>query len=294
MDLITRSLLTEFSREQGFERLEESEQFERFAAFLTVSRWVSETLDPDEVAVGSGSDTGIDAIAILVNGSLVDDEASVYEFAERNGFLDVSFLFVQAETSPSFDAAKIGTFGFGVRDFFSSNPVLPRSSEVSDLARVMRAIYSQSSKFKRSNPICRLYYVTTGTWVGDRALEARKNAVIDDLTTLRIFSQVEFTPIDATAIQRLHRESRNSVSREFDFAQKTVVPTITGVTEAYVGLLPATEFLRLVEDEDGEILRGIFYDNVRDWQDFNAVNTEMRETLSSGAVSSPVKQTLQK
>src|SRR5690606_4880081 len=123
-------------------------------------------------------------------------------------------------------------------------------------------------------------------WVGDRALEARKNAVVDDLTTLRIFSQVEFTPIDATAIQRLHRESRNSVSREFDFAQKTVVPTIAGVTEAYVGLLPATEFLRLVEDEDGEILRGIFYDNVRDWQDFNAVNTEMRETLSSEAIKS--------
>lgn len=281
MDLVTRSLLTEFAREHEIESLAESEQFERFAAFLTISRWVSETIDTDEVVVGSGSDTGIDAIAILVNGSLVDDEASVHEFVERNGFLDVTFIFVQAETSSSFDASKIGTFGFGVSDFFSSSPVLPRSQEINELAQVMGEIYRQSSRFKRANPICRLYYVTTGTWVADKALEARRQAVIDDLSGLRIFSSVEFVPVDAASIQRLYRESRNSVAREFDFSQKTVVPTIAGVTEAYVGLLPATEFLRLVEDESGEILRGIFYDNVRDWQDFNPVNTEMRETLSA-------------
>jgi hypothetical protein len=286
MDLITKSLLTEFAREQGIERYSESEQFERFAASLTIGRWVSETIDPDEVVVGSGSDTGIDAVAILVNGSLVDDAVSVNELAERNGFLEVLFVFVQAETSSSFDAAKIGTFGFGVRDFFSPQPVLPRSQEINDLAQVMRAIYEQSSKFKRANPICRLYYVTTGSWVGDKTLQARQGAIVDDLIALRIFSSVEFQPIDAAAVQRLYRESRNSIARDFEFSQKTVVPTINGVTEAYVGLLPASEFLRLVEDEEGEILRGIFYDNVRDWQDFNSVNTEMRDTLSSNTMKS--------
>lgn len=286
MDLVTKSLLTEFAREQGIERYSESEQFERFAASLTIGRWVSENIDPDDVVVGSGADTGIDAVAVLVNGSLVDDAVSVNELAERNGFLEVLFIFVQAETSSSFDAAKIGTFGFGVRDFFSSEPVLPRSQEINDLANVMRAIYKQSSKFKRANPICRLYYVTTGSWVGDKTLQARQAAVVDDLVALRIFSSVEFQSIDAGAIQRLYRESRNSIARDFEFSQKTVVPTINGVTEAYVGLLPASEFLRLVEDEEGEILRGIFYDNVRDWQDFNSVNTEMRDTLSSDTMKS--------
>jgi hypothetical protein len=149
------------------------------------------------------------------------------------------------------------------------------------LGKIMSAIYKQSSKFKRGNPTCRLYYVTTGTWTNDLALEARRRAAIDDLTGLRIFRSVEVLPVDAEGIQRLNRESRNSVARDFDFALKAVVPTIEGVTESYVGLLPAPEFLRLVEDENGEILRGIFYDNVRDWQDFNVVNSEMRETLAS-------------
>jgi hypothetical protein len=145
----------------------------------------------------------------------------------------------------------------------------------------MSAIYKQSSKFKRGNPACRLYYVTTGQWTGDAALEARRQAAIEDIMALRIFRSVDVVPVDADGIQRLNRESRNSVSREFDFGLKTVVPAIQGVTEAYVGLLPGPDFLRLVEDENGEMLRGIFYDNVRDWQDFNVVNSEMRETLAS-------------
>lgn len=281
MDRITKSLLTEFTSEQNLESLPEDKQFEHFAAFLTIGRSLSEALDTSEVVIGSGGDTGIDAVAIIVNGSLVQDAAEIDEFVERNGYLDVSFIFVQAERSSNFDTAKIGQFSFGVQDFFKDTPALPRGREVTELAKIMSAIYGQSSKFKRGNPACRLYYVTTGTWVGDMALEARRRAAVDDITSMRIFRSVEFLPVDVEGIQRFNRESRNSVSREFEFAQKTVVPTIAGVTEAYVGLLSAPEFLRLIEDENGEILKGIFYDNVRDWQDFNAVNSEIRDTLES-------------
>ncbi|MGE8689058.1 MAG: AIPR family protein [Achromobacter sp.] len=281
MDKITKSLLNEFVNEHNLGRLAEDKQFEHFAAFLTVGRSLGETLDTNDVVVGAGSDTGIDAIAIVVNGALVDDVAAINEFVERNGYLDVTFIFVQAERSASFDTAKIGQFSFGVNDFFKDENALPRNKDVEELAQVMTAIYEHSSKFRRGNPTCRLYYVTTGVWAGDAALEARRKSAVDDLLNLRIFKNVEFVPIDAEGIQRLHRESKNSVSREFDFALKAVVPTIDGVTESYVGLLAAPEFLKLVQDETGEILKGIFYDNVRDWQDFNAVNSEMRETLSS-------------
>jgi hypothetical protein len=51
------------------------------------------------------------------------------------------------------------------------------------------------------------------------------------------------------------------------------------VTEAYIGLLPANQFISILRDEDGEITKSIFYDNVRDWQDYNPVNTENRDTL---------------
>jgi AIPR protein len=283
MDRITKSLLDEFAKESDLTAVPEDTQFEHFASFLTTGAQLGEVLDTGEVVLGSSGDTGIDAIAILVNGSLVDSISAVEEFAESNGYLDVTFLFVQAERSSNFETAKIGTFGFGVMDFFKESPSLPRSAEVERLARIMTAIYDNSSKFRRGNPICRLYYVTTGTWTSDAALEARRRAVQDDLLGLKQFRSVELTPIDAEGLQRLYRESRHSISKEFEFSQKTVVPDIKGVSEAYVGLLPAPEFLRLIMDTNGEMLKGIFYDNVRDWQDFNAVNTEMRETLSSDA-----------
>jgi AIPR protein len=56
---------------------------------------------------------------------------------------------------------------------------------------------------------------------------------------------------------------------------------VPGVTEAYLGHIPASQFLSVIRDDDGEIIPSIFYDNVRDWQDYNPVNTEMRSTLET-------------
>ncbi|MBZ5541096.1 MAG: AIPR family protein [Acidobacteriia bacterium] len=286
MDRITKSLLDEFSKEQDIMTLAEDKRFEHFSCYLTVGRFLLEAFDTADIVTGSGGDTGIDGIAIIVNGSLISDADLIEDYAERNGYLDVDFIFVQAERSSAFDSAKIGQFEFGVQDFFEEKPKLPRNAAVKSAASIMAAAYTRSSKFKRRNPTCKLYYVTTGRWIGDAALEARRKTVVADLKSLGLFGEVEFLPIDADSIQRLYRDSKNSVTREFEFPQRTVVPDIEQVSEAYLGLLPASEFLRLIEDEDGDILKSIFYDNVRDWQEYNPVNTEMRDTLVSGELRS--------
>ena len=45
MDRITTSLLEEFSKAMGIEGLSEERRFEHFAAYLTTSRFISETFD---------------------------------------------------------------------------------------------------------------------------------------------------------------------------------------------------------------------------------------------------------
>ncbi|HEY1248282.1 MAG TPA: AIPR family protein, partial [Nitrososphaera sp.] len=122
--------------------------------------------------------------------------------------------------------------------------------------------------------------------VGDENLEARRRAAIADLSSLRLFRDVDFIPVDADAIQKLYHQTKNAITREFTFSERTVIPEIPGVTEAYLGLVPATEFLSLIQDENGELIKSIFYDNVRDWQDYNPVNTEIKETLSSNSLKS--------
>ncbi len=166
-------------------------------------------------------------------------------------------------------------------DFFRERPSLPRNERVNALAEVMAAVYQRSSKFTRGNPICRLYYATTGRWSGDQALEARKNAVVEDLHQLAIFREVQFLPVGADVIQRFYNDSKNAISRDFMFVSKTVVPESAGVKEAYLGLLPARDFIALLDDGSGSILKSIFYDNVRDWQEYNTVNSEIRASLQS-------------
>ena len=281
MDRITKSLLDEFSRESGLDATEEHKQFAHFATYLAVTRHLGESFDTEDLVVESGGDTGIDAIGILVNGALVADSELVEELAQTNGFVDATFIFVQAERSAGFETSKIGQFGFGVVDFFNDKPTLPRNEGVKAAAEIMTEIYKRSGQFKRGNPICRLFYITTGRWTNDRNLEARRQGVVEDLQQLGLFREIEFLPVGADGIQRFYNQTKNAISREFTFADKTVIPEMPGVKEAYLGLLPASEFIGLLDDGSGSILKSIFYDNVRDWQEYNPVNSEIALTLES-------------
>ncbi|MGY4169887.1 AIPR family protein [Bradyrhizobium sp. USDA 4529] len=281
MDLITSSLLNDFTKEFQLDDLPESERFEHFTAYVTIRRHYSEIFDTSDVAVGSGNDLGIDAIAIIVNGVLITDTDAFNDLIGGNpDYLDVSFIFVQAERSPSFDASKLGNFAYGVTEFFNPDTKEPRNDQVLAAVNLMQAIFSKSAKFKRGNPTCRLYYATTGKWSGDGALEARRTAVEGDLDSLDYFSEVEVTAVGAADLQKFYNQTKNSISREFVFANRQDVPEIPGVKEAFVGFVPVKQFLPIIS-ESGEIIRSIFYDNVRDFQGYNGVNNEIRETLKS-------------
>jgi hypothetical protein len=85
-----------------------------------------------------------------------------------------------------------------------------------------------------------------------------------------------------TTVHRLFTNTKNAVAREFIFDRKVEIPAIPGVSLAFVGYIPAKDFVGIITDDAGDdILGSIFYDNVRDWQDYNPVNSEIRTTLGS-------------
>src|ERR1700733_11231474 len=105
MDKVTESLLNEFSKENGLDTLKEDKKFEHFASFVAVRGEHTESFDTDSIVVGQdeqsigGNDIGIDGIAIIANGILITDVEELDELADRAGYLDVMFVFLQAETS---------------------------------------------------------------------------------------------------------------------------------------------------------------------------------------------------
>lgn len=281
MDRITKSLLDEFVKQNTLESVPEETAFEHFTGYLVTSTHYTENFDSEDIHVGAGSDCGIDSISIIVNGSLVTEPEEIEDLAETNGYLDVTFIFNQAERSNGFETSKIGQFGFGVTDFFSASPSLPQNDDIKAKGKIVNEIFSRSSKFKKGNPQCFLYYTTTGKWGGDTNLKVRKDAVVSDLQNLNIFRRVEFEFIDAEKIQALFRQTKNAISTEINFPQRTVLPDLPGIEQSYLGLLNSTEYLKLIQNTNEEVITSIFYDNVRHWQEWNSVNKEIKETLES-------------
>jgi hypothetical protein len=282
MDLVTQSLLASFADEESLpDSLDNATIFEHFVNFSAVSAEYSDEFDVEEVHTGGGEDLGIDGIAVIVNGNLVTDLAEVEDLAAANKYLEVHLVFTQAKSGVNFSGSEISNFFFGVKDFFAAKPSLPRNAEVAQKEKLVRGVYQKSTFFKRGNPTINLYYATTGKWQDDAKLLARIDNEREALFELNIFSKSVFTPLDARALQRLYTKAKNRLSKSVNFSSRITLPALPGIEESYLGYLPTDEYLKLITDDSGGIARGLFYDNVRDFQGDNPVNREIEETLSS-------------
>lgn len=284
MDRITTSHVEAFRAEQALPKNEEATTFEHFVNFCIIADLHDEEFDIHDVHTGGGADLGIDGLAIIVNGALVTTIDEMNDLRATNSYLDVRFMFMQAKSGTSFSGESMASFGDGVLDFFSDKPSLPHSEKIAQLRELMTWLYDHSVDFRQGKPSCELSFVTTGRWVEDAHLTAKMNRVESNLLDLNLFSRVTFRALGASEIQASWTRSRNAASVEFTFQNKVTMPDIAGISESYVGVLPLGEFLKVVaDDESGTIRKNIFYDNVRDFQGSNAVNSEMSKSLQSQA-----------
>jgi len=283
-DRILESYLKDFVKENRLEGLEEHEAFEHFANYCIVAKVHSGSFDFEEVSVGGGGDGGIDGIAIIVNEHLVSAKEEIDFFKETLRRLDVQFIFLQSKTSSRFDMGDIGNFLFGVKSFFETKSPISFNPQIQHLRELKEYIYDFSIDMDR-NPICHMYYVTSGKWTGDRTLEGRIEANVKHLEQSDLFSEVKFIPVDSESIRKTYRELKLKVIKEIVFEKHTILPQIGSVQEAYIGILPCAEYMKLVCDDEGNLRRNIFYDNVRDYQGNNPVNEEIAETLRDASLN---------
>ena len=284
-DLVLEGFVNNFAEGRGLAELPQDEIFEAFATYsLLRNRHQCDVADLDDsLLVGGNADGGIDSIAILVNGRPVHTEDDVRFFAEHLQRLDVDFVFLQAKTSPHFKASEIGHFIYGVQQFFAAvsgqEPQIAFGPHIYGLIDIARHIYGQSIRM-RANPNCFLYFTTTGTWQGDPDPASRLSAGETELTATQMFSEVRAVAVDAETLKTIYREIERGVVKEIEFSRTATFPRIAGVDDAYIGLLPGREFIKLISNDSGELNRELFYDNVRDFQGNNPVNTEIGHTLA--------------
>jgi hypothetical protein len=280
MDKITGSLLQTFVSQNELEGQSESTRFEHFSNYSVASKLFRGSFELEDIHTGAGGDCSIDGMFIIVNSRIVNDIDELQDIVDGAGHLDADISFIQSKTTSSFSGADIGSFIHGVKDFLSDTPKLVQNTKIQKLKRIWEDIILKSSYMVNRRPHCKLFYVCTGKWVEDQNLKAVIESGNNEIDAIGLFDNVSLEPLGASEVQRLYHETKNKLSATVTFQNRITLPDIKGVSEAYLGVIPFNEYLKLIQDGNHTI-HSIFDDNVRDFQGNNSVNKKIKGTLES-------------
>jgi len=284
---ILLGLINEFEEDFALKKTEESKSFERLVNYVVLSKIdpdaFSDTAVFDLIDVDKKSTFGVDAFAMFINDNLVTDIEDI-EHHRKTKRLDVRFVFVQSKRSTSVDSGDLLKFTSSVRNVFSQIPAVPLSEELNGVKELIDEIFKHENArlFANKKPKCELYFATSGSSIKDDTLlgilrgeEQNIHSCVPELQSVQI------KHVDADYIIDAYSEIENRFSVLITFDKSVPCERISDVEQAFIGFLPASEFLKLITGSDGNIRKNIFYENVRDFQGVeNTVNTEISETLS--------------
>lgn len=276
--------LEDFLDDYGIAEHDLSVAFEHFSNYCMFSLNSPEVYHADglfyeAVHTGKSGDCAIDGIMILINDEPVTTLEEAKEAVKIKRGFTAKFFFVQAKTSDNFSSAEMLNYGYGVKSFFEDEK-LNANKKIMDYKEIADFIFDNSVNFSE-NPTCVLYYVTTGKWVGDTNLTKIVDVQKRELDNMNLFVSVDFLPIDLNRLMTIYKELNNSILREVVIAKNVPFPEIEGAKQAYLGLIPFGEYLKLITDEGGALIQGVFYDNVRGYLGENPVNSEIINTLQN-------------
>lgn len=283
MDVITKGFLNDFIERKGYSKIKESDQFEYFCNFCVINKEF-DSISFDEKIISTGNSTqGIDGIGIIVNNKLCSNSSEIKQIMELNRVLTVTFVFIQSKSSSSFNNQQIENFCRWTKNFFNEESTLFTTDEMKNFIEMREFIYSNTRLMKERSPICKLYFCTTGKWLNDPNLISVIESNKKEIENLDKFKEIEIIPIDHLDLQNLYRKTKEPVEATIKFERRVNIPTINEITVAYSGLLPFSEFKKIIIDDTGK-MKSVFDDNIRDYleQSTNPVNKDISKTIQNG------------
>jgi hypothetical protein len=282
LDRVTEGLLNAWTAAQGIQDKEQSELFEHFANFIILSKNHDQPFSVDDYAYGADGTIGIDGFAISVNGELIPNLEDLDDVLSALRSVEASITIVQAKRSTEYRLGELSIFADTAVSLLTR--IAAPHIGLREPHQMLQRLYDASAKFS-VNPTVRLYYVTTGNWQQPAPLVSKIHDAVDQLKEANLFSRVDFHVWGAKQVQDNWRAIDTAAEVTIQFDQKTTLPDMSAVREAYLGVLPGQEFVKLVTDDEGEIRKTLFFDNVRDFQGDNEVNKDIEKTLTSSEAS---------
>ena len=286
MHPVIRAQLDEFSAAHSKEDLTESEYFEVFCIHSIENGLMALSIDPFNAHLES-TEFGIDGVSVLVQGEACvdpDQTAAALSVGKNHA---TEFHFFQGKTSTKASYGDVTKFLDAVVDFFEAG-TLAHSEQVDELKACKDQIYSSPTKI---NPSLRCFFCTTGTGEVSPPVQQLIDANHKRMDEMSLFSDIEITVHGAKSLQEGYRSATNSISATFDFPKAITLPRHPAVDEAFIGVVPALELLRLATlpgapADEPRINRAVFYDNIRDFNPQSEINQAMLNELREGSEKS--------
>lgn len=282
MDRVTTGLLSTWLSNHGAKIEDESTQFEHFVNFIILSRQHDQQFTVDDYSYGADGTIGIDGFALTINGELIPGLEELEDALSGAHHIEAAITLVQAKRSSGYNLGDLSIFADTSVSLLTKDDAPHPGLSVP--AQMLKRLFDVSSRFPW-NPICRLYYVSTGTWHEPAPLVSKIQNTTETLEQSNLFSRVDFHVWGAKQVQDNWRAIDTATEVTIQFDQRTTLPDMPGIREAYLGVLPGDEFVKLVTDDEGDVRKTLFFDNVRDFQGDNDVNKDIERTLVSTEAS---------
>lgn len=276
-NIILTGMLKDFVQRHELQDESTACQFEKFANYCLLKTDHYDSFEFDKV--GTGDCLGIDGVAISIGGIIVDELEDAKHFTKAQ--FEAKFYFSQAKTSSNFDLGDFLKFITTIKVFFSSD-IFAVPKELHKTFVIKQLIYERSAKL-RNLPEVELSYVYSGKYaLKGTQIERQIEGEVQSLRDMPyLFSDVTWHIHDGETIARLYRETQNDIQKEVSFQRHVALPQIRGARAAYLGVVGCKDYVRIIQKENGEINKGLFFENVRDFLGGNnPVNEEIAKTIN--------------
>ncbi|MGC4008156.1 MAG: AIPR family protein [Pseudomonas sp.] len=282
MHVIIKSHLNQFSKNFALDNLAESHQFERFSNYCIASDRSSEKVLLDEITTGA-DDAGIDGVIFLIDGEIITSPEAAQDILSRpKKNIVAEIIFIQSKSSENFEKAQISNFGDGISDLISESTELPICETLQNAKEIIKIILQNIGKVEDGQPIASAYYVTTGEYnESAKEIKAALTLLKKKIDSTGFFSSANVYPIGRKELIKLYSKISSGVEATLEVKGFLPYPTIPGVEEAYLALVPAKSYVEKLLNDNGKIRASVFEENVRAYLGSdNPVNSEISKTIS--------------
>lgn len=258
---------------------DKSEAFENVANTLILEPY---DLSVDEIDAGTTDGAGdgqIDAMYVLANGAVLTGEDD--EEIPEKGPIEIDLLFIQSKNTYSFQETPLRLIRTTVSDLINLNSnhtsYLPQYSQVlqDKFALARKALLASAGRTAKIR--VRVFYATKGETKNiHSSVLATCSALKADLATLTATPDVDVIFRGAEELISLSRQPK---TRRRDLEVQQSLSSDNG--DSFACLVTIESFVSFLSDNKGDLIRGLFDANVRDFLGKNEVNDAMRATLDT-------------